>query len=116
MQVGSSMPPPLPPSALPMSHTPPPVSLGVHPVHVTMFPPLQKRYAIGKNPSTAVILSILFVGLGQYYNGDRVKAILMLVIALLVGLFTLGIGAIAVWIWCWFDAYLVASGKAPLWY
>jgi TM2 domain-containing membrane protein YozV len=75
----------------------------------------QKRYAIGKSPATAVILSMLLVGLGQFYNGDNKKAILMMVIAIVGGILTHGIVAIVIYIWGWFDSHKVAKGKAPLW-
>jgi TM2 domain-containing membrane protein YozV len=81
-----------------------------------MFPPLQKRYAIGKSPTSAVILSLLIVGLGQFYNGDKKKALLMLVTAVVGVFLTMGIATIVVWIWSPIDSYLVASGKVPLWY
>ena len=54
-------------------------------------PASQKRYAVGKSPGTAVILSMLFVGLGQCYNGDIKKGILMMVFAIIVGIPTHGI-------------------------
>jgi TM2 domain-containing membrane protein YozV len=74
-------------------------------------------FAIGKTPVLAAILSLLFVGLGQFYNGDKKKkALLMLVIAFLGLLLTGGIATVVVWVWCPIDGHLLASGKIPLWY
>ena len=75
----------------------------------------QKTYASGKNPILALVLSLLIVGVGQFYNGDNKKGILMLVGAVVLGAFTVGILWFALAIWSAFDAYNVASGKTPLW-
>jgi hypothetical protein len=74
-----------------------------------------KRYAQGKNPTIAVVLSILIIGIGQFYNGDHKKGAVMLVAALVLGIATGGIAWLPLVIWSGFDAYQVASGKAPLW-
>jgi TM2 domain-containing membrane protein YozV len=72
-----------------------------------------KRYAEGKNQSLAAVLSFLFTGLGQVYNGDVLKGITMFV-GLLILSFTV-IGALAIWVWSIVDAYQVAKGDKSLW-
>ena len=66
-----------------------------------------------KNPTVAAILSFLINGLGQIYNGEIGKGILIFVIQIvnalltmvIIGLITLPI----VWIWSVYDAYKVAQ-------
>jgi TM2 domain-containing membrane protein YozV len=74
-----------------------------------------RRFAVGKRPNLAAILSLVIVGLGQFYNGDAVKGTAMLVAAIAMGFTTFGIGWIIIAIWSAVDAYRVASGKAPMW-
>jgi TM2 domain-containing membrane protein YozV len=69
----------------------------------------------GKNPTVATILSLLIVGVGQFYNGDVKKGVVMLVIAILLGGVTVGIGWLGIAIWSAVDAYRVASGTAQRW-
>jgi TM2 domain-containing membrane protein YozV len=73
------------------------------------------RFAVGRNPAVALILSLVIVGVGQFYNGDNKKGAIMLGGALVAGVLTAGLGWVAVAIWSAVDAYRVASGKAPLW-
>jgi len=73
------------------------------------------RYAQGKEPVVAMLLSILIVGLGQFYNGDTKKGALMLVGAIVLGFLTLGLAWVAILIWSAIDAYKVAKGDTPLW-
>jgi TM2 domain-containing membrane protein YozV len=81
-----------------------------------VVPSGQMRYATGKNPTTAVILSLLFSGVGQFYNGDHKKGALMLVGAIVLAVVTGGWwGVLPVAIWSIYDAYQVASGKSALW-
>jgi TM2 domain-containing membrane protein YozV len=101
MQIGTSVPPPL-------------LSGAIAPSTNSLPPP--KRYAIGKNPTVAVLLTVLMVGFGQFYNGDIIKGVLMLVVGVIGGLLTFGVVWIGIVIWAFFDSYLVASGKVPLWY
>ncbi len=75
----------------------------------------EKQFAVGRNPTIAVILSILIVGVGQFYNGDNKKGAIMLGAAVVAGALTVGVGWFAVAIWSAIDAYQVASGKAPIW-
>lgn len=77
-----------------------------------------RRYAAGRSPFLAFVLSGLIVGVGQFYNGDVKKGLLMFFIAFVCGLATIllaGIGWWVVAIWSAIDAYQVASGKSPLW-
>lgn len=76
-------------------------------------PSLNKRYAQDKNPALAAVLSFLFVGLGQVYNGDILKGVVLFV-GVLVLSFTV-IGAIGVWVFSIYDAHQVAKGKQSLW-
>jgi len=74
-----------------------------------------KRYAQGKDPTLAAILSGIIPGLalGQFYNGDILKGIVMLVGALILGWTVLG--WLAIWVWSIVDAYQVAKGSQSLW-
>lgn len=74
-----------------------------------------KRYAEGKNPTIAVLLSLVLAGVGQFYNGDVKKGLVMLAVAIVGGVFTYGLVYLGVAIWSALDAYKVASGKSPLW-
>lgn len=66
-----------------------------------------------KNPTLAAILSFLINGLGQIYNGEIGKGILIFVIQLInLALMAIFIGFITapiVFIWSVFDAYQVAQ-------
>lgn len=74
-----------------------------------------KQYAVGKNPTVALLLSLLIVGLGQFYNGDNKKGALMLVGALVLAAATVGLAWVLMVIWSAVDAYKVAKGETPLW-
>lgn len=75
----------------------------------------EKKYAEGKNPTVATILSLLIVGVGQFYNGDMKKGGIMLGAAVVAGALTFGLGWVGLAIWSAIDAYQVASRKSPLW-
>jgi TM2 domain-containing membrane protein YozV len=66
-----------------------------------------------KNPALAAILSFLVNGLGQIYNGELVKGLIILGIQMVNLLLTMiFIGFITgpiVFIWCIYDAYTVAQ-------
>jgi len=68
---------------------------------------------IKKDPTIAAILSFLFVGLGQIYNGQLGKGILFMIIQLInVGLCLVLIGFITAplfWIYGVYDAYSTAK-------
>lgn len=59
-----------------------------------------------KSAGTALVLSILIVGLGQIYNGQVGKGILMFILC--IGLWFVLLGWI-INIWSWIDAYQTAS-------
>jgi len=56
-----------------------------------------------KSPILAVFLSFLFMGLGQYYNGNYLKGTLVQVGIIVGGLFI--VPGILVWIFSLWDAY-----------
>lgn len=66
-----------------------------------------------KNPALAAILSFLFSGIGQIYNGEVVKGIIIIAVQIVNALLmTIIIGFITwpiVWIWSIYDAYKVAE-------
>ena len=78
-----------------------------------------------KNPATAAILSFLFIGVGQAYNGEIAKAVVFLILyALSICLTFFMIGFVTtpiLWIWSTVDAYrssqemnqLGAARKSP---
>jgi TM2 domain-containing membrane protein YozV len=101
----SAPPPPLPPQQVPLQGDPR--------VRGPQYP--NKQYATGKNPGVALILSILIPGVGQFYNGDTKKGVLMLLGALVLGPATIFVLWVAIGIWSALDAYQVAGGKSPLW-
>jgi TM2 domain-containing membrane protein YozV len=74
---------------------------------------VEKRYAQGKDPIVATILSFFIPGVGQFYNGDALKGVVMLVGAIVLS-FTV-LGTIAIWVWSMVDAYQVAKGQRSLW-
>ncbi len=66
-----------------------------------------------KNPGLAAVLSFLISGLGQIYNGEIGKGLLIIVVQIINGLLTMIFvgfvtGAI-VWIWAIYDAYKTAE-------
>ncbi len=63
----------------------------------------------------ATLLSFLFPGVGQFYNGDVKKGIIMLIVAIALMALTVGIGVLPVTIWAMADAYHVAKGEWALW-
>jgi TM2 domain-containing membrane protein YozV len=84
-------------------------------------PPQGGLYAHNKKPWLALILSWFLPGLGQLYNADILKGLLLLASyffsywlagASFLVLFFL---PFVVWLWGVVDAYKVASRKKPLW-
>ncbi len=71
-------------------------------------------YAEGKTPVVAGVLSLLIVGLGQFYNGDMKKGGMLLAGALVVGAITGGIVWLGLAIYSAYDAYQVADGQKAL--
>lgn len=66
-----------------------------------------------KNPGIAAVLSFFWTGVGQIYNGQILKGILLIILQGINGLLMfVGIGFITypiVWIWGMYDAYKVAK-------
>ena len=62
-----------------------------------------------KNPAIAAGLSLLFNGLGQAYNGQFARGVLVLLGSLL-GLFVMIVPGVAIWAWGVYDAYRTAKG------
>ncbi len=62
-----------------------------------------------KNPATAAILSFLFIGLGQAYNGEITKAVLFVIlyaVSIFLTLFLIGfVTTLILWAWSMVDAY-----------
>ena len=75
----------------------------------------ETRVVTGKNPVLATILSFFIPGVGQFINGDMKKGAVMLVLALILFVPTVGIGTFAIQVWSAVDAYRVASGTAQRW-
>lgn len=78
-----------------------------------------QRYAVGKDPTIALLLSLFLSPVGQFYNGDIKKA-LAIIAGYVVGavLTMVYIGAfliLGLWVWSFIDAYNVAKQKTPLW-
>lgn len=69
----------------------------------------------GKPPWIPVVLSLFVTGLGQLYNGDWKKGLVMFGGAVLGLMFTAGIATFGFWIWGMVDAYQVAIGKGKVW-
>ncbi|HWW60230.1 MAG TPA: hypothetical protein VN181_02585 [Thermoanaerobaculia bacterium] len=101
---------------VPQQYTPPPPPLPANDPRIRGYQPPavqsgQKQYVTGKSVGVAVLLSFLIPGLGQFYNNDVKKGLVML----LVTIFTGGILWLPMWIWSMIDASNVASGKSPIW-
>lgn len=76
------------------------------------FNPTLLADAENKSPGMALFLSLLIVGLGQIYNGQAVKGILMFFLCIALWVALLG------WIvniWAMVDAYSVAKRKRENW-
>jgi len=67
------------------------------------------------NPIIALILSFIIPGLGQLYNRDYIKGIVLIILAILFGylyaniLFYLIILYIIIWLYGMYDAYTTAK-------
>lgn len=70
-----------------------------------------------KNPRLAALLSLLFTGLGQMYNGQMLKGALFSIVQFLnIALIPLDIGlatAPIFWLYAIYDAYRVADLMLP---
>lgn len=74
-----------------------------------------KQYAENKNQWIALVLSLIIIGIGQFYNGDIKKGAVMLVVGVIGGVLSLGTIWFIVALYSAFDAYMVATRKIPLW-
>jgi TM2 domain-containing membrane protein YozV len=68
-----------------------------------------------KNPVLALILSLIIVGLGQFYNNDWKKGLLMLGGTILLSVPTGGLAWLGFGIWSVIDAHMVAKGTGKRW-
>lgn len=100
----------LSPQPVQYQHVPPSPSLPPPPptyqYQIQVNPYVQPVYAKRKEPAVALLLSFLWPGLGQIYNGDVGKGI-----GFMIGFWVLiwvGVG-IVFWIWGMIDAYQVAT-------
>jgi TM2 domain-containing membrane protein YozV len=69
----------------------------------------------GKTPWIAAVLSFFISGLGQLYNNDWKKGLVMFFGAVLGIFLTGGLATLAIWIWGMVDGYQVAAGKGRVW-
>lgn len=67
------------------------------------------------SPIIAVILSLFIPGLGQFYTGQLLKAVLLFIAAVIFGgLSTILIGIpfyIIIWLYSMYDAYIAAKNS-----
>ncbi len=81
--------------------------------------PGERRYAVGKDPTAALLLSLFLPAIGQFYNGDTKKGLMILggyFVSFILSFVYIGIlTGLGLWIWSVIDAHNVASGKGPLW-
>jgi TM2 domain-containing membrane protein YozV len=118
-QAAAVQSPPQTPYAEPQWQTPQPGNYADQRVRGGPAPhPGAGRLATGKNPAIALILSLFIPGVGQLYNGDNKKGVILLIGLLVSGLlaaFAVGIvTGIAIWVYAMVDAYQVASGTKPI--
>ncbi|MCS5697717.1 hypothetical protein NZK32_01475 [Cyanobium sp. FGCU-52] len=71
------------------------------------------RLVVGKDARVAVLCSLLIPGGGQFYNGDTLKGLVMLVASL--ALLVTVIGPLLIGAWSLVDAAQVARGRRPTW-
>lgn len=65
---------------------------------------------LAKSPTLALFLSLIIVGLGQIYNGQILKGIVMFVVAFITGITIIGLViAIPIWLYGMYDAYNTAK-------
>jgi TM2 domain-containing membrane protein YozV len=81
--------------------------------------PANAIYATGKSPFLALLLSFVIPGVGQFYNGDIKRGMIMFCVSLFFSLSLLmpliGIPVVlALHIWSMANAYSVAAQKIPL--
>jgi TM2 domain-containing membrane protein YozV len=69
----------------------------------------QKMITGEKNPVVAGLLSFLIIGLGQIYNGQVAKGLVLLVSAIVLGVLTACIGPLVVAVVSIVDAVMIAK-------
>jgi TM2 domain-containing membrane protein YozV len=77
--------------------------------------PFTNSSSTGKSPFLACVLSLVIVGLGQFYNGDIKKGAFMLIGAIIGGALSFSFLWWIMAIWSAIDAYNVADGKKEIW-
>ena len=70
---------------------------------------IERRKSMRKDPTLACLLNLVFLGTGHMYLGRVIKGLVILVIGVVLGLFTYGIGLVAVMAWSMYDAWKTAS-------
>jgi TM2 domain-containing membrane protein YozV len=73
---------------------------------------------MGKNPSAALLFAVMTPGLGQFYNGDFKRGLLILFLFAAACPFAVPTGFLstfAVWLWGLINAYNVAARRTALW-
>jgi len=80
--------------------------------------PEPPKFPTDKSPVAAVIFSVVYPGLGQFYNGDFKKGLMMVILAFAAAAAapaTAAIPLLAIWMWAVVNAYRVAKRRTPLW-
>lgn len=63
-----------------------------------------------KSPGTALLLSLLIMGVGQIYNGQATKGIIIMIVLIILGISVVGWLLIPfLWIYAMYDAYTQAN-------
>jgi len=62
-----------------------------------------------KNPILALILSLIICGVGQMYNGQLLKGVIMLVVTIIMAIATLWPISLIIVIYSMYDAYTTAQ-------
>ncbi|MBR1966342.1 MAG: hypothetical protein IKA22_07010 [Lentisphaeria bacterium] len=71
-------------------------------------PQQQQNVVNPKSPFLAELLSCLIVGVGQMYNGQVAKGVVLLIATAIIGSATLGIGYFVLWLIAIIDAGKIA--------
>ncbi len=58
-----------------------------------------------KDPTLACLLNLFLVGMGHVYLGQVAKGLFILIIGIVAGILTQGIGTLLVVAWAMYDAY-----------
>lgn len=75
----------------------------------------QRGVIVVKSPAAAVVFSVLILGLGQLYNGDWKKTLLMWGVFFVFAPVTFGLDWFLLLMWSAVDAYMVAKGQWRKW-